>query len=225
MIIKLHREEIESLIIETQSKHSIPEDDIKEMAIPTYLHKNKLIQWLFWKRHSYIIQMAKLNSVNSVLDFGCGIGVLLPTLCRDVKGTVMATDLFPFFAEKLAHRKKMNVHFCNAHSLDQDIENRSLDLIIAADSMEHLEDPTPYLELFNNKLAENGRLVISGPTENWMYRLGRVVAGYKGADYHHTNIGELEQTISSNGFTVTGKKHLPFAIPPHLFDIIEFTKK
>jgi 2-polyprenyl-3-methyl-5-hydroxy-6-metoxy-1,4-benzoquinol methylase len=223
VVIKLEKKEITDLINSVRSTNAIPEDDIDEMAIPTYLHNNKLIQWLFWERLNLIAKVGYKKQINEVLDFGCGIGTLLPTLYSNTKVKVHATDLFPQFAQELSKRNKMNIMFHPSDGLHDSIENESLDLIVAADSMEHLEDPGLYLKIFRNKLKKNGRLVISGPTENWIYKLGRILAGYVGkGDYHHTNIDKLEKVITSYGFKIISRKYLPFKFAPHLFKVLEF---
>ena len=223
MFIKLTKGEVLHVVSEVHKSNSIPLSDLDEMAIPTYLHKNFLIKWLFWKRLWYICELAKLENINDVLDFGCGIGVLLPTLCFKVKGTVHAIDLYPQFAEKLATERNLKVKFHASDMQFRDIADNSLDLIIAADSLEHIVNPEEYLKLFQRKLVKDGRLILSGPTENIMYRLGRIIAGFgnKG-HYHHTNIDDLSNTIQKVGFNLVHSKYLPFQCPPYLFKVLEF---
>ncbi len=67
---------------------------IDEMAIPSYLHWNPLIRWLMWKRCDEVVDLADLRSEMTVLEFGCGLGLLLPTLAARVR-RVYAIDLFP----------------------------------------------------------------------------------------------------------------------------------
>ena len=190
-----------------------------EMAIPSHTHWNPLIRWLFWKRYVELSDLARFRSDMSVLDFGCGIGVFLPTLCRNA-ATVYATDLFPQYARRFANQKNLDVTF--VESLDA-IEPQSLDLIVAADVLEHITDLADLLTTFKTLLKAGGRLAISGPTENLVYKLGRVAAGFAGkGDYHVTNIAELERNILGNGFKLLARRNLPFAVPPHLFRVLEF---
>ncbi|GMB01250.1 class I SAM-dependent methyltransferase [Pelosinus sp. IPA-1] len=223
MLIKLAKEELLQIVSEVRKSSSIPLSDLDEMAIPTYLHSNTLIKWLFWQRLQFICELGKLENINNVLDFGCGIGVLLPTLCAKVKGSVHAIDLYPQFAKVLAKKRNLKVEFHTSDKEFLDIPENSLELIIAADSLEHIHNPEEYLNIFRKKLIAGGRLIVSGPTENIMYRIGRIVAGFgnKG-HYHHTNIDDLSNTIQESGFDLMHSKRLPFQFPPYLFKVLEF---
>ena len=190
-----------------------------EMAIPSYLHANPLIRWLMWKRYRVIAQMAAELPHKSVLEFGCGVGLFLPTLTR-MAGKVYAVDLFPQFARQLAGELALPVSF--VAQVDE-VPDAALDLIVAADVLEHIEDVEGYMRLFRRKLVPRGHLIVSGPTENILYKIGRAVAGFgdKG-DYHLTNINHLVGRIEGSGFRACRERSLPLPFPPHLFRIIDF---
>lgn len=219
MIYRLSEEEIRKYT-------SVPFENISqsiknEMAIPTYLHYNPLIKWLLWERYVRIARLGKFNKNMTVLEFGCGIGVFLPTLCRQC-GEVFAIDLFPQYAKNLSKELNLTITFIENIS---DLQDEKLDLIIAADVMEHLEDPLSYIKILKDKLKGNGKLIVSGPTENSIYKIGRAFAGFhKFSDYHHTNIDNLKMIIKKNGFDLTKTITLPFIFPPYLFKVCEFIK-
>jgi 2-polyprenyl-3-methyl-5-hydroxy-6-metoxy-1,4-benzoquinol methylase len=218
MIVKISKGKIKQLVT---CVNDISEKYQDEMAIPSYLHKNPLITWLMWKRYEYIALLAELNKNKTVLEFGCGVGVFLPTLSQNT-GKVYAIDLFPQYAKKLVEDMKMDITFIN--SLD-DLKDESLDVIIAADVMEHLDNPAKFAQTFRSKLKSGGSLIISGPTENLIYKIGRVAAGFGGkGDYHHTNIDSLRKVIENSGFKLIKQRTLPFRIPPYLFRIFKFKK-
>ena len=77
------------------------------------------------------------------------------------------------------------------HSLDS-APDHAYDWVFAIDSLEHNDDFAELLERLSSKLSPRGILVLSGPTENRLYRLGRAVAGFTG-EYHTTTIFEIEQ--------------------------------
>lgn len=200
----------------------ISNHDKDEMALPSYLHRNFLIRWLMWRRYEQISYLAAFTGDMSVLEFGCGLGVFLPELdekCRKV----YAIDIFPEYAKLVTKELNLNTHFINNLS---EIPNNSLDIIIAADVLEHIKDKelVGYLEVFSEKLQTSGRLIVSGPTENIVYQIGRLIAGFadKG-DYHNTNINKLISVICSY-FDLERTKYLPFRWPPFLFKICEFIK-
>jgi 2-polyprenyl-3-methyl-5-hydroxy-6-metoxy-1,4-benzoquinol methylase len=192
-----------------------------EMAVDTYLHYNPLIRWLMWTRLKATVDFALLDKTKEVLDFGCGIGLMLPTLAKYAK-IVYAMDLFPQFAKKLAEIKQVAVHFIDSLSV---INNGSLGIIFATDVIEHLDDPKGFIKTFGSKLIPGGQLIISGPTETVIYRIGRFLAGFhKKGDYHHWNINDIEQICISNGFKLVKKRRLPFSFLPSLFNILLFVK-
>jgi 2-polyprenyl-3-methyl-5-hydroxy-6-metoxy-1,4-benzoquinol methylase len=208
--------DIVSLRVDGMTEH-----DRDEMAIPSYLHANPLIRWLMWRRYEKIAELAALDKSMSVLEFGCGVGLFLPTLASRC-AKVTAIDLFPQYAKRLAEKLNLQVDFIGDVSM---VADASLDCIIAADVLEHLDEPAGYLELFRNKLKPGGALVVSGPTENIVYRIGRLIAGFgdKG-DYHHTNIDLLIPMIVAAGFKPERCSRLPFSFSPVLFKVCSFTR-
>jgi 2-polyprenyl-3-methyl-5-hydroxy-6-metoxy-1,4-benzoquinol methylase len=192
-----------------------------EMAFDTYIHSNPLVRWLMWARLKITISFAEINENSEVLDFGCGLGFLLPTLAANAKKTY-AIDLFPQFAQRLAEIRRLDIDFIPSLS---SIKDGSLDVIFATDVIEHLDDPSQTIALFKTKLKINGQLIISGPTETIFYRIGRVLAGWhKKGEYHHWNIDDIEGFCKKNGLKLNKMKKLPFMFPPTLFKVLSFTK-
>lgn len=219
MILKLSKREIEELT--KDNFQGISESDLDEMAIPSYSHFNPLIRWLMWKRLDTAFVLADKEKDKSVLDFGCGVGVFLPTLANYFTN-VYAIDLFPYYAKKLCEMKGLKVVFKDSV---EDFENDSIDIIFSTDVLEHIDDLPEMMSRFRKKLKSNGQLIISGPTENFVYKIGRFLAGFAGkGDYHHRNIDDIIQAALENDFKVKEIKFLPFKLPPYLFKVILFVK-
>lgn len=218
MIRKISPQELRNILSNTIT--GISDNDRDEMAIPSYLHWNPLIRWLMWRRYEYISYLSGFSPEMFVLEFGCGTGVFLPELATKCNH-VYAIDLFPEYAKCLCKKLNLNVLF---RANLAELEDASLDVIIAADVLEHLNDTEldEYLLMFSKKLKSNGRLIVSGPTENIIYKMGRTLAGFadKG-DYHHTDINVLIDTINGH-FDLKRMKSLPFLFPPYLFKVCEF---
>ena len=192
-----------------------------EMAIPSYLHHNKLINWIFWRRFEIIIRFCNLKNTDSVLDFGCGTGALLPTLSKNAK-KVYATDLVIDVANKLVYEHGLENVFFVENNLNQ-IPNEKIDIIIAADVLEHIENIDEYLSAFRKKLKPEGRLIVSGPTENFLYKIGRLIAGFKNT-YHHSNVITIRNKILRSNFYLLKTRRLPSNFLPSLFHVICFRK-
>jgi 2-polyprenyl-3-methyl-5-hydroxy-6-metoxy-1,4-benzoquinol methylase len=155
----------------------------------------------------------------TVYEFGCGIGLFLPTLTKYSKKTY-ATDLYPQYAKKLSQDYNLNVNFVNKIC---EIKEK-LDLIIAADVLEHIESLEQLLITWKNYLKDDGRIIISGPTENTLYKIGRFIAGFSGkGDYHIHNVEFIKKEIIRCGFVLIKEKSLP-SIFFKLFKILEFKK-
>lgn len=219
MIIKISRDEFEQMLAKPVA--GIGAEDRDEMAFPSYMHANPLIRWLMWRRYELVAALGQFKSTTRVLEFGCGSGVFLPELA-DKCGAVYATDLLPAYAQRLVEFRGLKVEFIDDLA---ELADNSLDLIIAADVLEHITDLPPYLQLFTDKLAVNGRLIVSGPTENLFYQIGRIAAGFAGkGDYHHTNIDSLISAIRASGFQLISIRKLPFPWLPPLFKVVEFCR-
>jgi len=218
-MLKIMPEEVRSIIEHPNA--SMTDNDHDEMAIPSYLHSNPVIRWLMWERYRQVETFLLKRPVYSVLEFGCGLGLFLPTLALNVK-TIYANDLFPQYAKELCRRKGLKVEFVD--HIDSIAEN-SLDAIVAADVLEHVDDPSEFARKFHRFLKEDGRLLVSGPTETPLYKLGRLVAGFGDkAHYHHTTIIDLERVIGEAGFSTDASAQLPFPVGPSLFRVVSFKK-
>ena len=218
-IHKISQQEITDIVSISLSHISSEAKD--EMAIPSYTHKNPMIRWLMWKRYECASEMAAFSKDMNVLEFGCGIGLFLPEMSR-MNAKVYAIDLFPEYAEILSNKFDLNVRFIRCLS---DLQDGSVDIIIALDVLEHIHDLSDYLTKFRHLLKRDGCLIVSGPTENIFYKMGRIAAGFhdKG-DYHYTNIDDIFNQIEEAGFSLATVRKLPFVIPPCLFKIGEFRR-
>jgi SAM-dependent methyltransferase len=196
--------------------------DLDEMAVPTYMHANPLARWLFWRRHRTILGLARIQPDETALDFGTGTGALLPSLCAATR-QVWATDLHDALARRLVARRGLSVKFFVSAQLDAAIADGALDVTIAADVLEHIEAPqlSELLRLFRRKLSPGGRLVVSLPTENALYKLGRIVAGYAGkGHYHRTTLQSFLEASTRAGFAREAARALPAPGPGCLFSIM-----
>ena len=86
--MKLPFKEIEPEIF----KKIIKSQKVDHSVNMTYIDKNPIIRWLWWKRLKMMLDVSKIDSSKKVLDFGCGEGVFLPTLSNKYK-EVHAVDL------------------------------------------------------------------------------------------------------------------------------------
>jgi 2-polyprenyl-3-methyl-5-hydroxy-6-metoxy-1,4-benzoquinol methylase len=79
----------------------------------------------------------------------------------------------------------------------KDLPKASFDIIVATDALEHVADLPGTLADMGALLKPGGQIIISGPTENILYKIGRKLAGpeYSG-DYHERGILEVRELLT-----------------------------
>jgi len=200
-----------------------------EMAGPSYLHPIPFVRWLFWKRLDIVVRclMGRPGPHASGLDFGCGLGVMLPTLSA-ISRRVYATDLVIAPARRLAETLHLdNVEFVEPRDDDRHVARESLDYVISTDVLEHVDDLGEVVARFQSWLKPGGHLIVSGPTENAIYKAGRVLAGFGGkGGYHHTDIHRIHGHITrpGSGFVVVEQQVLPIRHLVEAFHIYSYRK-
>ncbi|MBI5571325.1 MAG: class I SAM-dependent methyltransferase [Desulfomonile tiedjei] len=197
-----------------------------EHALPSYLHPNHLARWLFWQRVTSCARFLSRTTGGACLDFGCGSGVMLPFLARAfsrvyaVDPSLAAVTGFIDLWEKSAGGSLQAVRL--SHDLPSaTIPHHSLQLILALDVLEHVEDLQKTLADLALLLAPGGILLVSGPTENRLYRLGRRIAGFSG-HYHLRNIHDIMDELQQL-FSVKIVRRLVY--PLTFFCILEARKR
>lgn len=172
---------------------------LDENGFPAYAHLNPLINWLFWRRiHMVMNYLEKDAPFGLALDFGCGSGVMLPFLSAISRQVVASDiDLVPLESVRkhIPLAPNVRVHDAAVNSLS-DLPANSVDVILALDVLEHVTDLQGTLTALLRLLKPCGQLIVSGPTENALYRLGRRLAGSEfSGDYHQRGVAEIRQAL------------------------------
>ena len=180
------------------------DDVLSEAALPAYAHKNPIIDYIFWRRLSLVVEFINknVNSNSAILDFGCGTGVVSYELAK--KGfnlTSIDLDLSPLKLLKSKINYPSNINFIENDFLTMNFDSQQFEAIIALDVLEHipLEILPEYLKKFDLLLKPNGYIIVSGPSENLLYKIGRKIAGndFTG-HYHETNITKIKNVFKLN---------------------------
>lgn len=179
-----------------------------------YTHKNPLVKWIFWKRLETLLSLAR--PADRVLDFGSGSGVFLPTLSKNFK-EVHTTDLNTNSLEFIKKSNNLsNVIISQSNGGNKlPYQDNYFDIIFAADVLEHFHDSSPILEEFHRILKNDGILLVSGPTENALYKLSRrlVYWFWEKKEDHFSDINGIMQK-SEKFFKIDKVKTLPSQLIP-----------
>lgn len=209
----------------TRIASGLSAEERAEMAVPSYLHANPAMRWMAWRRLEVVegrIARALRARVDPLtLDFGCGTGVLFESvLARSSR--LYGVDLVLGPARQLvAERKLSGVELLPPESLEGAIPPGSVDLVVAAEVLEHLAPLGLWLGRFRQVLRADGVLVVSLPTENALYRLGRRLAGFSG-QYHRSNAASIDGEIRASGFRRRYRCSIPAPGPLAIYWIAEY---
>jgi 2-polyprenyl-3-methyl-5-hydroxy-6-metoxy-1,4-benzoquinol methylase len=194
------------------------EQRLAESAYPVDTSSSGLAKWLGWSRLEHAQRLAGTQRRNRALDVGAGLGTMLPFLAKQCHH-VDAIDLDP----------DLTVFMLDQTSLPNVIVGRKIpndadpyDLVTVLDVLEHVPDQA---ELYAQLLAATsvgGRWVISGPTENWLYRGLRRVSGTSG-EGHVRTVYDVFKGVPPQ-MTLQQSVRLPFGSPVPLFVVASFDR-
>lgn len=200
------------------------------MGIPSYIKGNAISQQFAWTKVKKILQLCGDQKNINILDFGCGSGVMLQPFSAHCN-ILYALDVDLSFAKSTANYSNIRdkIHFIHPDEINS-VSDDSIDLIVAANVLEHVPHLEKHLDLFNQKLNQEGCLIVSGPTENALYRLGRKclqILGHKDfhGEYHVRNIDNIFDVVERQGFKMKRIEQVPFSGYLALYRVGRFIKK
>lgn len=178
-----------------------------------YVDRNVLVRELFWRRFGALLSLSQAPRRGRALDFGGGNGVLTPTLAS-LYQEVMVVDLRTEMADEIRQTEGLeNVTIQPGELNSLGLPSGSFDTIIAADVLEHIQALDTLVGELHRLLAPGGELLVSAPSENRFYELGRRVFGYTKPDDHYHPASFIEDTVARH-LPMAGRRFFPFDFAP-----------
>jgi len=165
-----------------------------------YAKQRKLSDTHWWWRGrreilSSLLDRMALPDAADLLEIGCGDGSNLPILAH--YGTVYASDLD---VEMVGAATSRNVATVAVGSLPNNIpfEDRTFDVIVLLDVLEHLDDEVASLKAISRRLKKDGYLLITAPAYQWLWSGLDDIAEHK----RRYTISRLQKICRDAGFHV-----------------------
>jgi ubiquinone/menaquinone biosynthesis C-methylase UbiE len=203
----------------------------RQAADGAYSCGNPLVRRYFWSRLKTAAREAMCSSAGVILDIGCGRGKLLTVLA----GTVMHGDYVGvdqsncvYSARTEATRNGLhNTQFVRADCLHLPFRSGCSMLVCCVSVLEHLSNISKGIQEVSRILNHRGILVAAFPTENFTYRICRMLARLqRPADHFHQG-AYLEQVLEPT-FMLKRKRRLPISFLPaylSLYTILVLTTR
>ena len=168
----------------------------KDYAVKYYNEEEE--NWWFVSRRNTILKLlAGENRAAKILDIGCGGGSLLVQLKKAGFANLYGVDISTDAIEKCKERGLDNVFVMDGHN--PKFETATFDIIIASDSLEHLENDKEALHNWNTILQAGGQLIIFVPAFMFLWSEHDVVNHH----YRRYTSGLLKAKVNTAGFSVT----------------------
>lgn len=184
---------------------------LAETAFPVYQSPSPAARWLGWSRVRIAERLLHDQRGESALDLGAGLGAMLPFLAaryRQVHAVDLDRELTAFMCERL---------LLGNVSVDSGIDGHRIhQLITALDVLEHVDDLAAMYAAMLGVTGPGGRWVISGPTENLLYRTLRRLSGPGGGEGHLRTIHDVLGAVPPP-MRLLRTVRLSFGLPAPLF--------
>ena len=181
------------------------------------MFENEDHYWWFVSRRELVVDQVgrlPLPADARLLDVGCGTGAIAVALRRF--GRVFGVDASPLALERCERRGLTEVVLGSAESLP--VDDDSVDVIVAADILEHLDDDMAALAEFRRTLKPGGHAVIAVPAYQALWSEHDVALMHK----RRYVAGELRRRVEQAGLRpVVLTYALSFLLPMALTRLLE----
>jgi hypothetical protein len=163
---------------------------LEESCVPSYCHPNPLAAGVAWWRLAKVASLCRRRQpCEPLLDFGAATG--------EIAHLLGGVDDYHFVEADEALAKTLLEWHPNARRERlESLPEKRFRTILALDSLEHNDDVGAIVGRLAASLRDDGTLIVSGPTESALYRLGRRIAGF-GGHYHKQTVYDVEAATAA----------------------------
>jgi len=162
----------------------------EESCVPAYCHPNPLSAAVSWWRLSVATDLLRrFASPGPILDFGASTGEVAHLLGMPSGYHFIEAD------DKLAAALVEWNPSATRERLAT-IGSARFAAVLALDSLEHNDDLPAIVQPLAASLRPGAVMVVSGPTESALYRLGRRISGFSG-HYHKQTVYDVEAAVAA----------------------------
>lgn len=159
----------------------------------------------FWKKYqSKTIE--NMNETASILDFGCGTGVLQEQFENKFKVKAFGIDISKKAISYCKMRGLSRVKIFNGIKIP--FKTGYFDLVTAIDVLEHVNDDLQALGEIKRVLKKNGLAILLVPAHTSLWSTRDINLKH----FRRYNAGELEKKCNTAGFKLLKRKNVDFAL-------------
>lgn len=194
-----------------KKEHLEPFPDDIEDPVPFYYIP--LIRNFYLKRFEMALDFLGEDVPGTILDLGCGSGVVFPELGKRCK-TVIATDLTMDYARlsRLVQLENLSVGIFQSNALKVPLSNESVDRVISISLLEHVPGVFNAVHEIHRILKNDGIAIIGVPVQRLLLITFFLLARIDYKKYHVTDYTEVMDAVSKL-FRKVEIKYFPFYLP------------
>lgn len=181
-----------------------------------YESRNPVARRLLQGYFTALAELCKCLAPTRVLEVGCGEGYLTRTLCRwwppaDVVGIDLSPELFEF-----SDPSSSRARFLSQSAYELGFAASSFDLVVAAEVLEHLEEPERALDEVDRVASDY--VILSVPREP-LWRILNLIRltylrdwGNTPGHFQHWSTAAFKDLVASRFETVAVRNPLPWTM-------------
>lgn len=160
-------------------------------------------------------ELGPLTGLGRIVEFGCGEGITLERMVKRFKGSlVLGLDLE---SENISILKKHDLPAVQGNVLFPCFKIGSLDAILLAEVLEHIQEPQVLIQSIRHVLRPGGLLVLVVPNDDFFFWARILTLKFKEAHYDSGHVRkwspkDIRLLLEREGFEVFFKRNLPFGL-------------